>query len=25
LEMLQASKKPPIIARDGSVKPYRAQ
>jgi hypothetical protein len=25
LEMLQASTKPPIIAMDGSVKPYRAQ
>jgi hypothetical protein len=25
LEMLQASTKPPIIATDGSVKPYRAQ
>jgi hypothetical protein len=25
LEMLQASRKPPIIAMDGSIKPYRAQ
>jgi hypothetical protein len=25
LEMLQTSMKPPIIATDGSVKPYRAQ